>query len=363
MTPSDIAVPAAEAIHAGQRHRFRHLASNGIRKSVLDEFESFLAAAGTLSRPSLIVRCRVTGHVCDIRVVVDKAISRVRLTRSFEPFVTRVLDRIRRPADFFVLMSDNVYASERSRGEFVEFLRNVPFLRCDQRDDDEISAHAVLIPDFSVLAPEYAAEFVAIENTAAANPFERRLDVVKWRGSFSGPVYPDLDNYLDFPRYRLLTMSMRHPGILDARLTTYDNMPDGEASIAVRRCLRATFGPLADHLPAEAFVRYKYLISVDGAVAAWKRVPTILASGSVLLLQHRWTQFFYPGLQPWVHYVPVAHDLADLLDRYAWLAADPPRAKTIAGNGQRFAREILHPTALERFFVDTVDRCGELYRA
>src|SRR5206468_5840334 len=121
------------------------------------------------------------------------------------------------------------------------------------------------------------------------------------------------------------------------------NMVGSEPAEALRRHIESLFGPPAAKMPAAAFVPYKYLASMDGAVAAWKRVPTILASGSVLLLQHRWEQFFYPGLQPWEHYVPLEHDLSDLLERHVWLRANPERARAIGESGQRFAAEVLRP--------------------
>ncbi|MFD2349674.1 hypothetical protein ACFSTC_10300 [Nonomuraea ferruginea] len=102
---------AMAAIRARQQEQFRHLAKSGCEKSVLDDFEAFLAAPGTLSRPSLIVRCRISAQDLDVRVVVDKPISRHRLTDSLLPALRRLLPRIRHPADFFVLLSDSVYVS------------------------------------------------------------------------------------------------------------------------------------------------------------------------------------------------------------------------------------------------------------
>ncbi|GAA4527158.1 hypothetical protein GCM10023096_61880 [Nonomuraea ferruginea] len=295
-----------------------------------------------------------------MRVVVDKPISRHRLTDSLLPALRRLLPRIRHPADFFVLLSDSVYVSPAGRAEFVEFLMRAPLLRCDRRDGDDISAHSILIPDFAILGPRYAGELAAIAKASAAIPFERRLGLIKWRGTLSGPGYPNFGNRRDFARYALLMASRKHPEVLDARLVTYDNLTDSESALALRRHLREMFGDPAEEVPAEGFVRYKYLISLDGAVAAWKRVPTILASRSVLLLQAQWSQFFYAGLKPWVHYAPVRHDLSDLLKVHERLAEHPEEAEAIADNGQRFAGEILHPAALDTFFVHVVNRCGEL---
>jgi hypothetical protein len=114
---------------------------------------------------------------------------------------------------------------------------------------------------------------------------------------------------------------------------------------------------------AAGFVPYQYLVSLDGAMSAWKRVPTILASGSVMLLQHRWSQFFYPGLQPWEHYVPLKPDISDILKRYAWLRAQSGQARALAENGRRFAGEVLRPQALEDYFVEILDFCSMLHCA
>jgi hypothetical protein len=264
-------------------------------------------------------------------------------------------------ADFFVLVSDNLYVSQRNKAEFVEFSKAVPFLRSDQCDEDETTANVILIPDFFIQDDEYSRELIAIENASNAVAFEQRLNVIKWRGSLHGPDYPNLENCRDFPRYELLMTSLKHPAILDARLITYNNVSGNTSADTLRRQLQDIFGNPAEELPAEAFVRYKYLVSVDGVASAWKRVPTILASRSVLLLQHRWNQYFYPGLTPWVHYVPLKDDISDLVERYEWLLTHQLDAKRIADNGKEFAKEILQPTALERYFAEIINQCGELY--
>lgn len=364
MSAVDIPAITSEAMAEIYTHRqksFRHLASNKIKKSVMDQFESYLARPGTLSRPSLIVRCQVAHQNFDLRIVVDKRISQWRLAKIFLPFMKRLVHRTSEPAEFFVLISDSIYVSEQNKAEFREFLKNIPFLRCDQRTDDEISSHAILIPDFSLQDTKYAEELARVEKASDSIAFEQRVEVIKWRGSLSGPDYPSLDNCRDFLRYALLTLSLTHSDIVDARLTNYDDIALYDSTGALRRHLHDTFGELAEVVPAEGFVPYKYLISLDGAVAAWKRVPIILASGSVLLLQHQWKQFFYPGLKPWRHYVPLKDDISDVLQKYEWLRSHPSEAKTIAQTGQSFAKEILNPVFLEAFFLDIVRICGELY--
>ena len=60
-------------------------------------------------------------------------------------------------------------------------------------------------------------------------------------------------------------------------------------------------------------LKYKYLISIDGMTAAWKRVPWIMQSDSVLFkTTTKMYQWFYDGLVPWVNYIPLRPDLGDL---------------------------------------------------
>lgn len=349
-------------IHAQQQKSFRHLMANGIKRSALDEFESFLRAPGTLSRPSLIIRCQVAYQGFSYRVVVDKPVIQRRLKECFLPFLDGVLHRTIANADFFVLISDNLYVEQEKEAEFVEFLKRVPLLRCDQRNQDEVSSHTILIPDFFLQRHLYSDKLTAIQKADEATAFDERFELIKWRGALHGPhAQPNLENLRDFPRYTLLKMSLLHPDIVDARLTTYDNICGSESADRLKQQLQEIFGNPAEYQPIESFVRYKYLISIDGVCSSWERVPYILASGSVLLLQHRWNQFFYPGLKPWEHYVPLKDDVSDLVERYKWLIVHPFEAKAIAENAQHFAREILHPATLGRFLAEIVNQCGELY--
>jgi Glycosyl transferase family 90 len=352
--------PAA-AVYAQLRESFSDLASNGVTARALDDFQSFLTTRGALARESLIVRCRIADGRCDTSVVVDKRISRERVSTCFMPFLDRVLPRTRGRSEFFALVSDKLYVEESAQEECLAHLKRVPFLRCDRSPIDPLSMHTILIPDYFMQHPAYARDLDSIRAVMAAIPFERREDTILWRGSLTGEVYPNIDNYRQFPRYKLTRLSVRHREVLDARFTNYD-FGGNAAGPALSEVLEGEFGPPAEFLPASRFVRHKYLISLDGAGAAWKRVATILASGSVLLLHNRWDEFFYPGLEPWVHYVPVDYDLSDVLERHGWLTRHPPEAAAIARNGLRFARETLSPEVLETYFATVVNTCGELYR-
>ena len=60
-------------------------------------------------------------------------------------------------------------------------------------------------------------------------------------------------------------------------------------------------------------LEYKYQLSVDGDTCAWVRFPWQMLSGSVpLKVDSPKIEYFYPSIEPWVHYVPIKSDYSDL---------------------------------------------------
>lgn len=66
------------------------------------------------------------------------------------------------------------------------------------------------------------------------------------------------------------------------------------------------------------FPQYKYQVSVDGTVAAY-RFPYLLLGDSLVMKQgSQYYEHFYVQLEPWVHYVPLERNLEDLLEKIKW---------------------------------------------
>lgn len=351
---------AQERVDAQRRRSFTHLEKNGTSTAAVDAFEAFLRTPGTLDRPSLIVRCRFNGGLVEHHIVVDNPLSHWRLHTQFLPFLERLKQRLQGRADVLVLLSDTMYVAEAHKEQCVAFLKCVPFMRADWHEGDPISSHSLSIPDFAIQEFGYDEEIAKIKEVALSIPFAERREQVKWRGRLSGPTYPDFDNCHTFPRYHLVKIAASSPTAVDARITRYDNFPDSASARALEHHLDELLGGRVPEIAPWEFVPYKYLISVDGCVCTWKRVPNALWAGSVLLLQHNWNQYFYPGLVEWEHYVPVSDDMSDLLERYAWLRANPEQATRIADEGRRFAENMLNICAIENHFVAVFEACASL---
>jgi hypothetical protein len=89
--------------------------------------------------------------------------------------------------------------------------------------------------------------------------------------------------------------------------------------------------------PADS-VAWRYLIDVDGNSSSWSRLRWLLRSGSLVLKQSSdFLQWYYRWLEPRRHYVPVAHDLTDVVATVEWARINDGAARAIAEQGRRFA--------------------------
>lgn len=158
--------------------------------------------------------------------------------------------------------------------------------------------------------------------TSVERPWEEREPKAFWRGRDSRRE-----------RLRLVELSRKHPELLNASLTNF----------FFYRSEEEIYGPKEKHVSFFKFFDYKYQVNVDGTVAAY-RFPYLLGGGSMVLKQEsKYHEHFYDLVKPWQHYVPVRHDLSDLIERIRWANDNDAEAKKIAQAGQKFAQDNLMP--------------------
>ena len=109
-------------------------------------------------------------------------------------------------------------------------------------------------------------------------------------------------------RLHLVRLARKHPDYLDANLTRMFFFRDQLAE----------FEPLSEYVPMPKFFDYKYQISLDGTVAAY-RFPYLLSGDALIFKQDsRYHEHFYRDLKPNQHFIPVKKDLSDLIERIQW---------------------------------------------
>lgn len=112
------------------------------------------------------------------------------------------------------------------------------------------------------------------------------------------------------PRANLALKSEEFPQLIDAGFNHFDA---GVQNILQRLYPKSTVHQGKLSVTNKRLQNHKYLISVDGNACAWFRVPLLLFYDSVFLkADSTLSQWFYPGMIPWVDYIPVKPNYEDL---------------------------------------------------
>ena len=136
--------------------------------------------------------------------------------------------------------------------------------------------------------------------------WNKRLDQAFWRGSTTGG--PAGDYVTRSTRAKLVRLSLEEPEILDARFT--------ECWLDSAACKHLQdSGMMGGSVSHVGQLQYKMVVMVDGNSLP-DRFAHQMAMGNVILKQESpHEEFWYRDAIPWVHYIPVAHDLSNLVQR------------------------------------------------
>jgi len=192
--------------------------------------------------------------------------------------------------------------------------------------------------------------------TNLSSPWKSKAGIAFWRGMTSGWHY----NYEGWdlkPRSRLVLFSKEYPELVDAAFTDPYSL-----SQDIKR-LMETYDLFKQWTYLTAFVKYKYLVSIDGNTFASNFWWGLLANCAVLKSNSDYVEWFYKGVVPYVHYVPFEPDLSDFKEKVLWLKNHDREAEKIAAQGENFAREHLSNEALMVYFYRLLQAYAALYRA
>jgi hypothetical protein len=163
-------------------------------------------------------------------------------------------------------------------------------------------------------------------------PWEYKQNLAFWRGYPSGGWGIANAKLMDLPRVKLVEESKLFPQFIDAKLTGLFPSQD--------KNLLEQF--LGTSLSVTEHIKYKYQILVDGHVSAFSRAYWELFSNCVIFKQESpWYQWFYPQLQPYVHYIPYKADASDLAERIIWAIKHDEEVHQISRNANEFANNNL----------------------
>jgi hypothetical protein len=94
-------------------------------------------------------------------------------------------------------------------------------------------------------------------------------------------------------------------------------------------------------MPFEHFSHYKYILHIDGNVAAYRLAKSMLLGSTILLQESGSTLWFQHLMKPWVHYVPVKDELNDLIDQIKWCNRHEKECEAMASAARDLALHVL----------------------
>jgi Glycosyl transferase family 90 len=122
-----------------------------------------------------------------------------------------------------------------------------------------------------------------------------------WRGSPTGSI-----NMEENVRWKLCLMSLQRPDLIDAKFVgTTQRWPQ----------LINNTNLMGQRIDVRDMQHYRAIIDVDGNSWSGRFGMLLCLSTVVLKIQPSHVDYFYPELQPWLHYIPVKADLSDLIEQ------------------------------------------------
>lgn len=217
----------------------------------------------------------------------------------------------------------------------------------------ESAQQIVLIPDhITTLENSWHRWIDDIETEYPKVSWEKRIEKAYWRGTASDKHYLE-DNYRTKPRFLLSEHSLKTPELVDAGFMA-TNVPYFTELFQKL----GLFKPAATHSEQ---LQFKYLPVLDGWMCTYPGFQWRLLSGSLALKQESdEIQYFYSALKPYVHYLPIKHDMSDLIEKIEWAKSHDNQCRQIAAKGREFALNHFMPNQIYAYLYWVLDRYASL---
>ncbi len=214
----------------------------------------------------------------------------------------------------------------------------------------------MLVPDPAFLESDgYLKDIKDIDATEKDLPWNQKLPTAFWRGATSG-LGIEGPLWKSSPRIALALFAKKfdRPEKLDARLTKIVQFEHPTRAQEIR-----DLGITDDYCPFSNFLKYRYLIDVDGHSCAWRSLFLKLASRSLTLkIESSQLEWYFHRLRPWKNFVPVREDFENLPQILEWLKNHDEEARAIGETGAEFARSLKYQDAVR----ETGDLLNELFQ-
>ncbi|CAG2159653.1 unnamed protein product [Oppiella nova] len=151
----------------------------------------------------------------------------------------------------------------------------------------------------------------------------------------------------------LIRLSRALPQLIDAQYTANQAWRSVADTLGEQPAPTVTF---EDHCV------YKYLVNMRGVAASFRYKHLFLCKSVVLNADSDWIEFFYPQLKPWIHFVPIANNMNDLVSKIEFLEANHEIGRNIAEKGFDFIWHHLTNDSVQCYWKELLDRYSKLLK-
>lgn len=166
-------------------------------------------------------------------------------------------------------------------------------------------------------------------------PWSEKQPRVVFRGSSTGYGITPATNQ----RVHAALLAQDYPDLMDVGLTHWNMRPrkiPGKPIVDTFHESLVQRIPLVNHLSLHEQATYKFILHIDGHVAAY-RLASELSTGSVVLkVDSPYRLWYTHHLVPYTHYVPIAHDLSNLIPQVQWCMDHDDECQRIADAARLF---------------------------
>ena len=120
--------------------------------------------------------------------------------------------------------------------------------------------------------------------------------------------------------------------------------------------------PKVSYLSRNDQQQYKYIIYIDGHVAAERLIFELNSNSIILKVEslYNWIQWFHPMMKPFIHYIPVKKDLSDLADKILWCKLNDKKCYKITQNAKELFLKINNKEYILNYMNSILYRISQL---
>jgi Glycosyl transferase family 90 len=169
------------------------------------------------------------------------------------------------------------------------------------------------------------------------NDYKSKKSIAIFRGTWTGN-----DRTINNTRLQARIISLKFPFLLDVQITRtfeYYMYEQGIGCIHTKIKNKQIYDEdnYDTILMPEQAKNYKYILHIDGFVAAWRLALELFSMSVILKVDSPWIEHYYHLLIPYYHYIPIKADLSNLISVIIWCQNNDDLCEQIAKNAYNFA--------------------------